>query len=623
MLVSPVLKNFYNPVEIKLWTKEDPLPEFGEDVAIDTETELITDCNLSPPLVVTGVYNPKDNCCYITDWMNSPYLIKEICMRNITIYFANVGFDYFQLYCEELTKAVSHNKVTDVLIRAAIKELGTIGFIRSYSLVDVCKNHINYKMDKHEDKGDQAERVTFRRITPVTEDQYKYLAIDCITTYYAAIELGPQPTEYTHVKGAICLYQTEKNGFPVDRKMFDYCSKLLTDKREIYRQELIQQGFPDPLKKKEETDIQRLTRVWQDFLTSWYKSHIEEEYTLPKDLPGKNTCKKMLLYGIFYMLTGEEKSTMTRTMLSILLNPKNTLSKSEQNFLGKLAVSYDWIDPCDAVTKTGVWPLLLERFMCSEMEGKGFKDIMDDLRDVMENHPEWFTTEEPLKPTVYLQQKLEELENGSRILVFDKTPKSGKRKCSKKDKWMLDDAGVHDAFLDSYVNYQHVNKYLSSYCNEEHIRSDGRVRGHFGMVATLRSNCVGPNLQQYPSRDHEFPLKNMFVPPKGTIFVSTDYSFAELVALAECCITKYGYSVLGDIINADVCPHYFYAGVMLGLIPASVDFCKDPEKVAEIKAFLKEHVTKEQRNLAKAVNFLTRAVHIERLYCITLELLEA
>lgn len=108
--------------------------------------------------------------------------------------------------------------------------------------------------------------------------------------------------------------------------------------------------------------------------------------------------------------------------------------------------------------------------------------------------------------------------------------------------------------------------------------------------------------QQYPSHDKEFPLKNMYKAPEGTVFVAVDWSFAELVALSNCCITKYGYSVLGDIINADVCPHYFFAGVMLGLISPDVSFCKDPAEVKRMKEFLKENVSKEARQRAKAVN---------------------
>ena len=79
-----------------------------------------------------------------------------------------------------------------------------------------------------------------------------------------------------------------------------------------------------------------------------------------------------------------------------------------------------------------------------------------------------------------------------------------------------------------------------------------------------------------------------------------------MVALAESCITKYGESVLGTIINADVCPHYFFAGVMMGLIDADVSFCKDPQEVERVKKFLKEHVSKDERQRAKAVKLIDR-----------------
>lgn len=70
--------------------------------------------------------------------------------------------------------------------------------------------------------------------------------------------------------------------------------------------------------------------------------------------------------------------------------------------------------------------------------------------------------------------------------------------------------------------------------------------------------------------------------------------------------------MLGTIINADVCPHYFFAGVMMGLIDADVSFCKDPQEVERVKKFLKEHVSKDERQRAKAVNFGSQAEVKER-----------
>ena len=41
----------------------------------------------------------------------------------------------------------------------------------------------------------------------------------------------------------------------------------------------------------------------------------------------------------------------------------------------------------------------------------------------------------------------------------------------------------------------------------------------------------------------------------------------------------------------------------MGLIDADVSFCRDPQEVDRVKKFLKEHVSKEERQRAKAVNF--------------------
>ena len=45
----------------------------------------------------------------------------------------------------------------------------------------------------------------------------------------------------------------------------------------------------------------------------------------------------------------------------------------------------------------------------------------------------------------------------------------------------------------------------------------------------------------------------------------------------------------------------------MGLIDADVSFCRDPQEVDRVKKFLKEHVSKEERQRAKAVNLIDRA----------------
>lgn len=51
--------------------------------------------------------------------------------------------------------------------------------------------------------------------------------------------------------------------------------------------------------------------------------------------------------------------------------------------------------------------------------------------------------------------------------------------------------------------------------------------------------------------------RNCYVARPGTLLVSVDYSQMELVTLAQTCYRQFGYSILGDKINAGVDPHAF------------------------------------------------------------------
>lgn len=236
MTTTVVFNN--RPVQINIcrWKRGDPVPEFGKEVGVDTETELITDAEKTPPLVVLGVYNPEDETCYIADWLSAQALMHEILIRDVTIYLANAGFDYYELESDALQAAVTAGRVIDVIIRADLNEIATIGFIRTYSLVDVCKNYLDYEMDKHEDQGDEAARVTFRRNKEVTDEQQIYLGIDCASTCYAGKSIKPQATEVTHTKGQIVLYHITKNGFPYDPIVWNYCGKFLKSRMDGYRE---------------------------------------------------------------------------------------------------------------------------------------------------------------------------------------------------------------------------------------------------------------------------------------------------------------------------------------------------------------------------------------------------
>ena len=478
-------------VKVSVWARGDPFPAIGHAVGIDTETELITDAELTPPLVVLGVFNPADMTCYQIAWTDAQYFMQELLKRDCKLYFANAGFDYFELESDELRDAVSNDRLVDLLIRAPLKEIATIGYIRTHSLKDACQWHLNYEMDKHEDEGDQAARVTFRRNKDITDEQRIYLAIDCASTYYACEAIGPQATECTHTRGQIVLYHISKNGFPYDPYMFDYCEKLLQQHMDQYRAELITYGYPDPYKKDMPTDIKQLQDGWPMFRDAWFAAHIKEKYQFEDSLPGKSTVKRILLYGTAYMQHGTDKGTLARVFAALLLQDKN-LSKKEQAAYDQLADEHDFLDACNGVGKKEVWPTLLVAWMRAELDGKDIADIWQAVDDAVQDHPQWFCTEEPVKPKAFMQDHLRELQEKYPGLEFDKTLKSGELKCSKKDAWKLADAGVNDPLLTAYVNFGHAQKYKSSFTNREYLRSDGRVRCRFGIVESGRFGRFTP-----------------------------------------------------------------------------------------------------------------------------------
>ena len=613
--VSVTFNNAPISIKTKRWVRGDPFPVLGHAVGVDTETELITETELTPPLVVLGVYNPADSTCYIIPWTDAQDFMSQLLQHDVTVYLANAGFDYYELESQDLQDAVTRGQVIDLLIRAALHQISTIGFITVHSLKDVCKRYLNYDMDKHEAEGDRSVRVNFRRNKEVTEEQEIYLAIDCVSTYYASEEIGPQATEDTHTRGQIVLYHITKNGLPYDPVVWSYTEHLLQKEMDEKRAELLTYGFPDPYKKNEASPMEALNEMWWEFLQKWLKGRFKESYWLPRSLPGKSVCKRMLLYGTHYMQNGDEKATMARVFVVCLVQDKGSLTKKETLCWKHLTEEWPFLDACDATTKKDVWPTVLITWMQAELEGKDINGCWEAVDDMLLDHQHWFTKEEPLKPQVFIQERLNKLEEEYPGLEFERTPKTGLVKFSKKDSWKLDDSGVKDPFIRSYVDFVHVQKYKTAFCNREFMRPDNRVRGRFGIVESGRTSCSKPNLQQYPSRDKTYPLKNMYKAPEGAIFLSTDFTTAELISLSSSCLAKYGQSVMAKVINSGVCVHRYFAGVMMGLITTDVSFADDPEKAAEMEAFLKAHIDKETRNKAKAVNFgLPGGMKTRRLY---------
>lgn len=108
------------------------------------------------------------------------------------------------------------------------------------------------------------------------------------------------------------------------------------------------------------------------------------------------------------------------------------------------------------------------------------------------------------------------------------------------------------------------------------------------LVESGRSSCSQPNLQNQPRRHG---VRECYVPRAGNVFLSADYSIAELRALAQILLWRYGWSAMGDALRAGQDLHLVTAAGILG---RTYDDVHEHRATAPVK---------QARQLAKAANF--------------------
>jgi len=156
-------------------------------------------------------------------------------------------------------------------------------------------------------------------------------------------------------------------------------------------------------------------------------------------------------------------------------------------------------------------------------------------------------------------------------------------------------AGVPPARIDRWEAFRaiaersHVEKILSTYVP---TLEEGTVRAITPrwnpLVASGRVSCLDPNLTNQPRKGG---VRECFVPRPGWWYAIADYSYIELVTLAQTCLDWFGSSALADAINAGVDPHLDMAASILGIDYAEAKRRKDDPQVAAM------------RQAAKAYNF--------------------
>ena len=635
------MKHFTGDVSVVLWERGDPFPALGPSVGVDTETERFTDVIRDPPVVVLGVFDAASSTCYVVYWQHVAEFMRELCARDIEQRYFNLGYDEPVLDNEDERKAlmlaIDGNRVFDMSIRQKLYDIEKLGFTRkSLNTLAACtKYYEHWELDKG-DGSDTSARMSFKRynadgsLYKITDEQARYLPYDCIATWCLGeaipmLAKDPRtgvPFELAHVKGMVVLAHISINGFPVDMKVWSALEDKLKSAMDKYRQELLQYGYPDPYKdaKQEKREVvdtfhEEYKRLMSRFgLQSGFTPVANKDsdetdavqWTMP--MPSKNAIRRAIVY--IWEHEPEETQELAEDLHVILEDPKpKNLRKAESTVYDQICEDYE-LGPIDDASRDialrGYLGAVLKSINEQLASGDeyAFKVAVDAADDLLDHHADWLAKTEAPSPKKFFQQHIRRLMDDNPKLELDMTEKSKEIKLAKDDMWRLEDLGIEDKFLESYTGFMHVRKLLSTYLDRKYIGSDGKVRAHYtNILKTGRTSCASPNLQNLPSHDATWKPKNAYVPPKGSILCATDYSFVELVCLAQSCYTRFGQSTLRDVINADVDPHYWFAGVRDGLITNDTSFIHSPQKIADLKKFLKENISTERRQNAKSANF--------------------
>ena len=614
------MQHFNGTVQVLEWCRNDPFPALGPSVGVDTETELITDERPVPPLVVLGVFDPASSTCYISYWEDAPEFMRQLCERDIEQRYFNLGFDEQVLDNEDpetpLLDAIEQGRVVDMQIRIHLHEIATVGFIR-HNLHNLAGCTLHF--ERHQlDKGDGTEnsaRLSFRRGVPITDEQARYLPFDCISTWCLGEAVGPQATEDIHTKGMVVLAHTSTNGMLVDRTVFKALTGKLLDDKEKFRKELVLQGFPDPDRDEQKEAADQLSLLYSNYFQFIEQGDIESRLRGRDDLgsPSRTNLRLVIMYLWNHEGEPGEVDLCIDNVHKVFEQERGTLRKHEKEFWDRLCETYGLLslDTCKRDVAWNAYVAALLGDYCRQVDsgnanlrGFDFVHAVEAADAVLDAHPSWLKRTDTIGPKKFFQQHVTALLERNPELQLDRTEKSGDIKLTLKDMWRLSDLKITDKFLESYTGYKHCEKMLSTYLDPKWIKPDGRVRSRFtNVLRTGRTSSSSPNVQNLPSRDAVYPIKNIYTAPEGYVMCATDFSFAELVAFAESCIQRFGFSVMGDIINAGIDPHRWFAGVRKGIIDASTDFTRDPKACLEMEQYLEAQITKPERQAAKGGNF--------------------
>ena len=572
----------------------------GSLVAIDTETELIDFDKpwLYPDVVVLTAYSGGEYVDYVT-WDNIPeYLDRLFKATKKSVYvFHNAPFDLGVLGIEPWVEAIEANRVWDTGLLFLLQCIAEEGYRddKEYpSLASLVKILFNETLEKDSDI-----RCTFSRSTydSISIEHIAYACKDAVATWKCAIAIGNMPTIGTQVRGYIVLDYISRNGLLVDVKQMQ---KLRTEYKKLMDKEkakLLTWGI------KLDKDLSSAE------ILEWLNNY---GFNLPFD--GSQKTPLGLLKILLYIIIKDETFTQHNlTKYNEQLNEIQTkgiskvpITKENLVYIEKtFGIEFKrTVDGMPSPTKIQLFNLL---FYYLENIDKGREFAIKEVKAQWERHTGWPTGYKEVGIDSVLQKLLAEAESNLGVTL----PKTETGKYSLNDEALssIDEKTIGAIpFLESFKNYKHYEKLCSTYLTDKYIKSDGRVHSRFcPLMATGRTSSTQPNVQNVAK---EVGIREMYIATPGYALVSCDYNQQELIALAQSCYSRFGYSLMRDLINNDIDIHGYMGSTINGSFEGipMLDVKKE-ELLNEYKERIKKFKSsdpkrfKELRQLSKALDF--------------------
>lgn len=570
----------------------------GSLIAIDTETELIDFEKpwLFPDVVVLTAYAGNGYVDFVRYKDIPEYLTKLLQLSQKSTYvFHNAPFDIGVLGFNTWADIVEQNRVWDTGLLFLLRCIAEEGYRddKEYpSLASLVKTLFDAVLEKDTDI-----RCTFSRANDTISDEHiAYACKDAIATWKCAMVLGDMPTIGTQVRGFIVLDTIRRNGLLVNKQQLQSLRTKYKKLMDIEKEKLLTWGI------KIDKEPKTLD------LLNWLRAYginipYQDSQKTPIDFI------KTLLDIILRVTSCDFKLTRLNAIINDVLTRETGKATITQDRLIEIEKELKIEFPRTAKGKVSPSKRQLFNIIFYYLDSieDGVDAAKQEVLTQWEKHAGWPSGYKEIGIDTVLQGLLKEAEQQVGV-TLPKT-ETGKYSLNEEDLSTIDEETLGQIpFLESFKNYKHYEKLCSTYLTEKYIKADGRVHTRLNpLMATGRTSSTQPNVQNVAK---EVGIREMYIASPGYALVSCDYNQQELIALAQSCYTRFGFSLMRDLINNDIDIHGYMGSTINGSFEGlpMLDVKKE-ELLNEYKKRIKNFKSsnpkrfKELRQLSKALDF--------------------